>query len=154
MWTKQIQGLRPKAWTSYQFLLFLIMVLSGKAIFLNMSWPDLTIYCIDCSHKLVFSNWDYIVPSGSVLFWSFTDLDSGVCRLFIHSLTHSFISVTHSQKHLSSACCFLSLLPIISLRGGSFGRLLKRLVSWLVFLSAVWMCEIWRLLERALKIGS
>lgn len=91
---------------------------------------------------------------GNALFWSFTDLDPGVCRLFIHLFTRPFISLVHSQKPLSSACCFLCLAPITSLKGDPFRRLLRRPVRWLIFLSAIWMHEIGWLLERALEIDS
>lgn len=103
--------------------------------------------------KLVFSNWDEMVSSGSVLFWSFTDLDFLDCKLYIHCLAH--IHSFHLFIEAFIECLLLSRLASnYSLKGDSFGTHLKTQASYLIFLSAVQMHQISRLLGRALETGS
>ena len=71
-----------------------------------------------------------------------------------HSLPHTFIHLTQSFIEFFSACCFPSQSPIISLKGGPFGKQLKGLVSSLIIFSPIWVRKIWRLSERPLETGS
>lgn len=71
-----------------------------------------------------------------------------------HSLPHTFIHLTQSFIGFLSTCCSPSQSPIISLKGGPFGKPLKGLVSSLIVFRPIWIHKIWRLPERPLEIGS